>query len=123
MDQEELFNLAEKKLSKFVNCFEKSNTFDYDSLQKFKNLIECIPMVDETMEYQQMIGEVEDIIYYGSHGGRNYLRDKKKISTIIELFMVIKYECLKPEERDNTKSEKIFLTICAFAFTMLMFAP
>jgi hypothetical protein len=121
MDQEELFDLAEKKLSKFVGIFEKIGSFDYNALQKFKNLVECIPTIEETQEYQLMIDEVDDIIYHGSHGGRNSSRDRTKIAAIVDLFLIIKQECLTEEEHDSDTGENIFLSICVFAFTMLMF--
>lgn len=123
MDQEELFDLAEQKLSKFVRNFERNNAFDYTSLQNFKNLIEHIPGVEETKEFQELVEETEDFIYYGSHGGRKTSRDRIKIARMVELFLVIKMESLEEEEGTSSKAENIFLTICAFAWTMLMFAP
>lgn len=122
MDQEELFLLAEKKLSKFVDKYDKAEIYDLNSLQKFKNLVECIPGIEETNEFQQLLDETEDLIFFGTHK-RKTSKTASKVAKIVELFITIKNECLTSEEKESSLGEKIFLTVCAVSWTMLMFAP
>ena len=122
INQEEVFLLAEKKLSKFVNKYEKSQDYDLNALVKFQNLMECIPGIKESNEYYQLIDETEDLIFYATQG-KKPTTNMEKITKLVDLFMMIKDECLTPEEKKSSMKEKVFLTVCAVAWTMLMFAP
>ena len=122
INQEEVFLLAEKKLSKFVNKYEKSQDYDLNALVKFQNLMECIPGIQESNEYYQLIDETEDLIFYATQG-KKPTTNMEKITKLVDLFMMIKDECLTPEEKKSSMKEKVFLTVCAVAWTMLMFAP
>lgn len=122
INQEEIFLLAEKKLSKFVNKYEKAQIYDLNALQKFQNLIECIPAIQDSNEYYQLMDETEDLIFYAIQR-KNPSKNMEKITKVVDLFMLIKNECLTPEEKESSMKEKVFLTVCAVAWTMLMFAP
>lgn len=122
INQEEVFLLAEKKLSKFVNKYEKAQAYDLNALTKFRNIMECIPGIQDSNEYYQLIDETEDLIFYATLGKKS-ATNMEKIKGIVDLFMIIKNECLTPEEKQSSMKEKVFLTVCAVAWTMLMFAP
>jgi predicted RecB family nuclease len=122
INQEEIFLLAEKKLSKFVNKYEKAQIYDLSALQKFQNLIECIPEIQDSNEFYQLMDETEDFIFYAAQG-KKPSKNMEKVTKMVDLFMLIKNECLTPEEKQSSMKEKVFLTVCAVAWTMLIFAP
>lgn len=124
LDEEELFQLAEYYLNKIVKKHKRASNYDYYSLQKFKNLMECMPGVEETKEYEELMTEIDDLIFYGCQCGRRFLKGKQKIARVCELFVIVKYETLGLEEKKpDSLGENIFLSICAFSWVMLMFAP
>ncbi|KAL7044573.1 hypothetical protein ACKWTF_001978 [Chironomus riparius] len=122
INQEEVFLLAEKKLSKFVIKYEKSQEYDLNALIMFQNLMDCIPDIQESNEYYQLIDETEDIIFYATQG-KKPKANMEKMTKVVDLFMLIKEECLTPQEKKSSMKEKVFLTVCAVAWTLLMFVP
>lgn len=115
-------NTAEICLYKIDNKLRESGTLDYNSLQKFKNIIECLPGCESTQDYErELLHQIDNVLCK-----KSWICSRStqvKIYMIIELFSMIKEKYEDTLEHESSKAEKVFLTTCAFLFTMLMFAP
>lgn len=123
MEVEEILSASDSCLSKVTKKFAETGVIDYSSLDKFLNLIECLPEIDDVLEIEdELISQAEDILFNKMWRTRKLV--EKKLSTIVELFDILKCEHENEcNEHVNSTKENIFLGVCAFAYTMLMFAP
>lgn len=122
MDLENYLSTAEACLSKIDKRLHEFGSLDYISLQKFKNIIECLPGNENAQEFEgELLRLVENVLFKKSM--RSSRSTQQKMFVIIELFLIIKAEYEDTLEQKSSKIEKVFLTVCAFSFTMLMFAP
>ena len=115
-------NQAEVCLYKIDNKLRETGTLDYNSLQKFKNIIEGLPGHESTQEYEgELLHQIENVLCKKSW--KCSRSTQLKINMIIELFSMIKEKYEDTLEHESSKAEKVFLTTCAFLFTMLIFVP
>lgn len=123
MEVHEILSASESCLTKVTEKFNKGGILEYNSLVKFLNLIEQLPKIhDITVIEEELISQSEDILYNKAWRSRKVLQ--KKLRSIVELFEILKCEHENEcNEHKNTTREKIFLGICTFAYTMLIFAP
>lgn len=123
MEVEEILTASELCLSKVIKKFSEASVIDYSSLDKFLNLIECLPEIDDIIEIEdELIAQAEDILFNKAWRTRKLM--EKKLNTIAELFEILKCEHENEcNEHVNSTRENIFLGVCTFAYTMLMFAP
>lgn len=122
MDLEDSLDTAEICLLKIDRKLRESGTLDYISLHKFKTIIECLPDNENAQEYEgELLKQIESVLYKKSLMCSR--STQLRIYMIIELFSMIKEKYEETMEPESSKTEKVFLTICAFLFTMLMFAP
>lgn len=123
MDIEIYLNNAESYLGKVEKKYRKKDLIDFLALKKFKNIIECLPEIESAKEIEdELLREVE-ILLYDNKKSPSRRGTTKKLHIIISLFIILKAEFESLSEQKHSKAENIFLSICAFMFTMLMFLP
>jgi hypothetical protein len=122
MDVQEVLTASESCLSKVIKKFSEASVIDYNSLDKFLNLIECLPEIEDVVEIEdELIAQTEDILFNKAWRTRKFM--DKKLNTITELFEILKCEYEnESNEHVNSTRENIFLGICTFAYSLLMFA-
>lgn len=123
MDVENILNECDVCLAKVVRKYLDANVIDYKALENFVNFLECLPEIEDSKNTEdELICQVEDIIYNKMWRTRKSMQ--KKLHLIVDLFEMLRIEHEnESNEHINTTNENIFLWICTFAYTMLMFAP
>lgn len=119
----EILDACDSCLSRITKKLKDSSVVDYRALDKFLNLIECLPELENVTELEdELISQSEDVLTNKMWRTKSVI--EKKINLIVELFEILRCEHEnESNEHVNTTKENIFLGICAFAYTMLIFAP
>lgn len=119
----EILDACDRCLSRITKKFKDTSVVDYRTVDKFLNLIECLPELEDSHELEEeLISQAEDILTNKMWRTKSVM--EKKINLIVELFEILRCEHEnESNEHVNTTRENIFLGICAFAYTMLIFAP